>query len=115
MGTWEADATISGADSYYGYYWVVPAQVHGNWVIDGIPAGKATIQINQKFQKFDGSVNVGKQKFPITEGLMKGAEMTLRYRDASNTIQTIIGQVSNNQLSGNLDAGNAKITGQRQR
>ena len=115
MGTWDPDATISGADSYYGYYWVVPAQVHGNWVIDGIPAGKATIQINQKFQKFDGSVIVGKQKFPITEGLMKGAEMTLRYRDASNTIQTLIAQVSNNQLSGNLDAGNAKVTGQRQR
>ena len=46
---------------------------------------------------------------------MKGAEMTLRYRDASNTIQTLIAQVSNNQLSGNLDAGNAKVTGQRQR
>jgi hypothetical protein len=46
---------------------------------------------------------------------MKGAEMTLRYRDASNTIQTLIAQVSNNQLSGKLDTGNAKVTGQRQR
>ena len=114
MGVWEADEVIEGANSYYGYYWVVPAQIEGQWAINGLAAGSAQLKVTQRFQKFDGAITIGGRDYPITSGRLKGAEMSFEYRDASNKPQKLVATVDGNQLSGEvLGDARSKITGQR--
>jgi len=114
MGTWEADEVIQTPNSYYGYYWVVPARIEGQWTINGLAAGPAQLNVMQRFQKFDGTITIGGRNYPITNGRLKGAEMTLEYRDASNKPQTLVATVNGNRLSGDV-IGDARtsVTGQR--
>lgn len=114
MGVWEADEVIEGANSYYGYYWVVPAQIEGQWAINGLAAGPAQLKVTQRFQKFYGAITIGGRDYPITSGRLKGAEMSFEYRDASNKPQKLVATVDGNQLSGEvLGDARSKITGQR--
>jgi SAM-dependent methyltransferase len=114
MGVWEPDETIVGANSYYGYFWIVPARVEGQWTLNGLAAGNAQLKITQKFQKFDGVMTIAGKDYPITNGRLKGAEMSFEYRDASNKPQQVVAAVDGNQLSGELIGDTrARISGQR--
>jgi hypothetical protein len=114
MGTWEADETIVGANSYYGYFWIVPARIEGQWTINGLAAGNAQLKVTQRFQKFEGVITIGGKDYPVTSGRLKGAEMSFEYRDASNKPQQVIAMVDGNQLSGEVVGDTrSRISGQR--
>src|SRR2546430_620676 len=57
MEDWEADE-ISTMDGRRAYFWLVPANVMGNWSLDA--AGqKSEIAFEQTFQKINGTINLG--------------------------------------------------------
>ncbi len=101
METWEPDAVISGANSYYGYFWVVPAPIDGRWNLTGLDQ-PASIEVRQRFQKFGGFITIHGQRQPITEGTIRGPEVTLKFRDAQLVEHTIVAVAESGQLNGSL-------------
>jgi hypothetical protein len=116
MGSWEADEVIMGANSYYGYYWVVPAQAHGQWSLRGRSAEGASLQLVQKFQKLEGSMTLNGKKLALTEGRLNGPEITLRFSDERMVSHSISGTINGNKLEATLTIGETRtaITGARQ-
>lgn len=116
LGSWEADEVIVGANSYYGYYWVVPAPVHGQWTLKTAEGQAMTLQLVQKFQKLEGSVLYKGKKFPLTRGGLNGAQISLLFYDENTVPHALSGQVKGTAVEGSLAVGETKtrITGQRQ-
>jgi hypothetical protein len=63
MEDWEADE-ISSIDGRRAYFWVVPAQVMGNWTLEANNQ-RTDLALEQTFQKINGSVGIG----PVHAGL----------------------------------------------
>ena len=76
MEDWEAD---DGFDSKgekctqycSGYFWVVPARVQGTWIL---PVGR--LKLEQKFQKFTGTLRVRGKSLKIEDGRVRGEAIT---------------------------------------
>lgn len=116
MGSWAPDEVINGANSYYGYYWVVPAQAHGAWTVQDPQGEVRSLQLVQKFQKLEGTATVKGKKFPISSGSLKGAEITLEFYDDNMVAHLITGTIHNRMLEAKLAKGGrtTRITGQLQ-
>jgi hypothetical protein len=96
MDDWEADELATVYDDCEVYcnalLWIVPAKVEGKWNLDG---GK--LIIHQHFQMISGSIKRGNITTDITEGRLKGTEITFT---ANGTIYS--GIVSENKITGTL-------------
>ncbi|ARP98320.1 SAM-dependent methyltransferase [Pseudorhodoplanes sinuspersici] len=75
MGEWKADeeaVVTQGCTSYCkAYFWIVPAKVDGSWAMD-----KGELEIKQTFQNFTGTIKNGNVITPVTNGKLKGDEIT---------------------------------------
>jgi len=75
MGDWRADeeaVVTEGCSSYCkAYFWIVPAKVDGAWTTD-----KGELTLKQTYQNFTGTLKNGNVVTPITDGKLKGAEIT---------------------------------------
>ena len=75
MGDWKADeeATVTeGCTSYCkAYFWIVPAKVDGAWMTD-----KGELALKQTYQTFTGTLKNGNVITPVTNGKLKGDEIT---------------------------------------
>ena len=86
------------------YYWVVPAAIDGNWIVTGLPNGEeARLNIVQKKQFFDGSIEIADQR-PIhfEEGRMKGIDLTYEFTYL-NKKYVFTGQVHGSEMRGLLN------------
>lgn len=78
MGKWEPDK-ISGLV----LYWVVPANVSGQWKWNSPRSGEQmTLELKQKFQKVKGALSIGKKTFPVKNAALSGND--LRFTAATN-------------------------------
>lgn len=100
LGDWEADAKFE-SDGYYGFFWVVPADVAGAWPI-ALPgaAAPAEVKLTQKFQKVDGAVRFGKARGKIQSAKLVGPDLTLVVADNSKAMWTITGKVVGDRMVG---------------
>jgi hypothetical protein len=77
MEDWEPDDGFSSSyekckEHCLAYFWVVPARVAGTW---RIPQGR--LKLEQKFQKFTGTLTTGgKGTLKIEDGRVRGEEIT---------------------------------------
>ncbi len=75
MGDWKADeeaVVTEGCTSYCkAYFWLVPAKVDGAWAMD-----KGELSIKQTFQNFTGTIKNGNVVTPVTNGKLKGDEIS---------------------------------------
>ncbi len=101
MGEWKADQTAEatekeGCTSYCtAYFWLVPAKVGGTWQL---PQGELTLK--QEFQMITGTLKTGDASTPISNGKLRGSEISFT---AGGTRYT--GQVSGNAIEGTTKAG----------
>jgi SAM-dependent methyltransferase len=102
MGEWKPDmeVTIDENSSWNtALLWYVPAKVEGTWKM-----GDAELTLNQEFQKFFGTIRQNGKTTPVSEGNLKGNEITFKVAGA-----TYKGKVNgSNQMSGtytNASAG----------
>jgi hypothetical protein len=75
MEAWAADevATVGeGCSSWCtALFWLVPAKVAGTWTL---PNGELTL--TQEFQMVSGSLRQGTETLPVSEGRLRGADLT---------------------------------------
>lgn len=92
MGDWkpEVHENVSGRNVYF---WIVPAKVAGKWQVDG--AEKMTLNLDQKYQFFTGKAEIGGKTVDITDGQLKGADISFKVDG-----KTFTGKVSGNTISG---------------
>jgi hypothetical protein len=98
MEDWEADE-ISSLDGRRAYFWMVPANVQGTWTLDA--GGRQTeLQLEQTFQKINGTVQLGPVAGGLREPRLRGANIAFAYVDPSGLRRDFTGSVSGRQMSG---------------
>lgn len=73
MGDWEPDVheEVENRDVYL---WIVPADASGRWTVtEG--GSSFTLDIDQNFQRLNGSATIGGRKVPITNAKLNGTEI----------------------------------------
>ena len=103
MGDWEADKEIE-ADAK-AYYWVVPANVAGEWLLDGIELKNATLTLAQRFQKIGGNIKIGNKSQPILNSHLEGKYLRFSYLDLNNNLITVRGEVNGSEFKGEDKGG----------
>ncbi|HSW40752.1 MAG TPA: class I SAM-dependent methyltransferase [Acidobacteriota bacterium] len=76
MGDWDPDQNIT-TGSQRGYLWIVPANVAGVWTMT-TGSNKAELDINQRYQKFEGTLKMNGNKVPIENGILNGDVISFR-------------------------------------
>ncbi len=75
MGEWKPDVTSVVSENCRAHcrahFWLVPAKVEGKWKL-----GDSELSLNQKFQEFFGTLNVGGKDAPIAAGKLVGAKIS---------------------------------------
>ena len=99
MGDWKADeeaVVTQGCTSYCkAYFWLVPAKVDGTWTMD-----KGELAIKQAFQNFTGTIKNGNVITPVTNGKLKGDEISFTAGGAEYT-----GKVNGPMIEGTTKSG----------
>jgi SAM-dependent methyltransferase len=114
MGDWEADQEIEAGQR--GYFWIVPANVAGDWVIDGIETqNKVVLNLVQRYQRIGGSLTVGGKAQPILNPSLEGDKLNFGYIDRNNNLHNVKLTVNGSQLKGEGKGGylTNSITGNR--
>lgn len=78
------------------YLWIIPAKVEGKWILP--PEGE--LNFKQEFQMLTGSMIVGSKKLTITEGRLRGNEITFM---ANGAIYS--GVVKGSKIEGTYTSG----------
>jgi hypothetical protein len=103
MGAWEPDETINSETGGRGYYWVVPAKIQGDWSVTGLPGiTTATLSLQQKFQKIEGTLTFSDNRTQRVTGKLNGSQLTLTYADAKDKPQTFVGEVAGKKINASL-------------
>jgi hypothetical protein len=96
MGDWNADETASLTEDCSNWctalLWIVPAKVGGNW---RLPQGE--LLLTQTYQEISGTLNAGGNTTNITNGKMRGDEISFTAGGAQYT-----GRVTGNAISGTI-------------
>jgi hypothetical protein len=100
MGEWDADVTETVTEGCTTWctalHWIVPAKVEGTWKM----AQGGELALTQTFQKVSGTLRNGTNTVPVTEGKLRGDEITFKAGAATYT-----GRVSGNSIKGTSPNG----------
>jgi SAM-dependent methyltransferase len=114
MGDWEPDQELDVGSR--GFYWVVPANIAGEWSLNGIESSnKATLSLTQHYQNIAGNITIGNKSQPILKAKLEGDRLSFSYIGRKNTLHNISGKVTGNEFRGEDPAFyQSVITGKRQ-
>ena len=107
MEDWEADE-ISTLDGRRAYFWVVPANVMGNWTLEtqGSAGGqKLELALEQVFQKLSGTVTLGAIHAGLREARLRGPAIAFSYVDQSAVRRDFSGHVNGTRMEGSFRDG----------
>jgi len=100
MEDWEADE-ISTLDGRRAYFWLVPANVIGNWNLDA-GGQRHEMTLEQTFQKVSGTLAFG----PIHAGLrdvkLRGTAISFAYVDQNRVRRDFTGRVNGARMEGSF-------------
>jgi len=102
MDDWEADET-SSLDGRRAYFWVVPANVAGTWMLEVTGGGaseKLEMALEQRFQKLEGTVSLGAMQGGLREPRLRGFEIAFAYVDNRGVRREFQGRVSGARMEG---------------
>lgn len=116
MGDWEADVEFKTSESHYGYFWVVPARVEGEWRLRlSAPERQATLRLRQSYQKVEGTLTLAGRTLPIEDGRLEGRELRFRYTPPGGAPVQVTAEVDGRRLTGQIRTGQqrSEFTGER--
>ena len=102
MDDWEADET-SSLDGRRAYFWVVPANVAGTWLLEVTGGGaseKVEMTLEQRYQKLEGTVSLGTMQGGLREPRLRGFEVAFAYVDNRGVRREFQGRVSGARMEG---------------
>jgi len=102
MDDWEADET-SSLDGRRAYFWVVPANVAGTWMLEVTGGGaseKVEMTLEQRYQKLEGTVALGAMQGGLREPRLRGFEVAFAYVDNRGVRREFQGRVSGARMEG---------------
>ncbi len=98
MGSWKPDSTFTVGTSAV-FYWVMPANAGGDWVLTG-PGGKEyNLSLRQKFQNLEGTAERNGTSVPLSQALIRGNKVTLVIADPSGPVR-LAGRIEGDTMSG---------------
>ncbi len=88
MGDWQPDAKIA-TENAEGFFWIVPAQVAGDWSLR-LPgeAAPTRLQLQQAYQQVSGTLTLGERSVAV-EGRVAGATLHFDYARPDGTTATV--------------------------
>ncbi len=108
MEDWEADE-VSEIDWRRAYLWIVPAKVGGSWKLD-LGGRNLELNLNQKFQKIEGTVQLPKIKAGLRDAHLRGDAISFSLVDDRGVRLDFRGKVSGNRIEGTVKPENAPET-----
>jgi predicted RNA methylase len=103
MGEWQPDERAEVTEDCRGYcralFWIVPAKVDGNWTMDR-DSSSGALALKQEFQNFTGTIANGNVITPVTDGKLKGDEITFTAAGVRYT-----GKVDGDTMAGTTESG----------
>ena len=101
MGDWEPDETMSYQHSQ-GYFWVVPAQIEGNWVMTGMDGGPMRVSMSQSFQNIGGILSRGGQTHAMLGARLRGDEVKFQFITQDRKVHAFSGRVEGRRITGTV-------------
>ena len=98
MGEWEADIEIDSPAK--AFYWVVPAQVAGEWDISGMEPAKTILKLSQHYQKIGGTLQIGDESQTLLNPKLDGVKLSFTYLDRNKVPHSVILTVDNKEMKG---------------
>jgi hypothetical protein len=101
MGDWEPDETMSYQHSQ-GYFWVVPAQIEGDWVMTGLSGGPMRMSMSQSFQNIGGTLTRGSQTLAMLGARLRGDEVKFQFITQDRKVHAFSGRVEGRRITGTV-------------
>src|SRR5256714_11885632 len=99
MGDWKADETSSVTENCLSWctalLWIVPAKIAGTWRL-----AQGELRVNQTFQEFSGTLAMSGNTTTITDGKIRGDEISFTAAGAQYT-----GHVAGTTITGTVKSG----------
>jgi SAM-dependent methyltransferase len=108
MDDWEADET-SSMDGRRAYFWVVPANIMGGWMLEVTGGGaseKMELTFEQRYQKIEGNLGLGTTQGGLRDARLRGFNIAFSYVDNKGVRRDLAGRVSGGRMEGGLRADN---------
>jgi hypothetical protein len=103
MGEWEPDETVFD-QHWKGYFWVVPAQIEGAWVMTGMEGGPLRLNISQSFQNIGGTLTRGGQTLALLGAKLRGDEVKFQFVTPDRKVHAFSGRLEGRRLTGTVVA-----------
>jgi hypothetical protein len=100
MEDWEADE-ISTLDGRRAYFWLVPANVMGSWVLDA-GSQKHELTFEQTFQKVSGTLALGVMHAGLRDAKLRGTSISFAYVDQNRVRRDFTGRVNGGRMEGSF-------------
>ncbi|PUE48782.1 cyclopropane-fatty-acyl-phospholipid synthase family protein [Limnohabitans sp. 2KL-51] len=101
MGDWGPDETMSDQFSQ-GFFWVVPAQIEGDWVMTGLDGGPTRLNMSQSFQNIGGILTRGGQTQALMGAKLRGDEVKFQFITPDKKVHTFSGRVEDRRITGTV-------------
>ena len=103
MGDWEPDERIADQHAR-AYFWVVPAQIEGAWVVSGLDGGPMRLNLSQSYQQIGGTLSRGGQSFALLGARLSGDELKFQFVTPDKKVNTFSGRWQGQRLTGTVDS-----------
>jgi hypothetical protein len=100
MEDWEADE-ISTLDGRRAYFWMVPANVMGNWTLEANNQ-RLDMTLDQTFQKISGSVTLTPIHAGLRDAKMRGPFIQFGLVDQTGVRRDFTGRVNGQKMEGSF-------------
>lgn len=106
MGDWKADSTLEASDTSgmksTVFYWLLPADVSGEWTVTADGGRKYQVRFEQKYQQLTGTATVDGQQQSIEQARLRGDR--LEFAVQGTRFQ---GRVRGDKAEGTIGRGSA--------
>jgi SAM-dependent methyltransferase len=109
MGDWEPDETVTD-QSARAFFWVVPAQVEGEWTLNGLDGGPVKLSFRQLFQQVGGMATIQGVSQPLVGVRLRGNELSFKMSLPDRQMVSFTGRVTGKNISGTLNTPTANLS-----
>jgi hypothetical protein len=107
MDDWEPDET-SNMDGRRAYFWVVPANVMGNWSVEA-GAEKLQLSFEQRYQKIEGQVTLSPtMQGGLRDARLRGFAISFSFVDNAGVRRDFSGRVIGQKMEGSFRTEDGK-------